>query len=169
MDEPSVGYKSPPIGTRFRPGQSGNPRGRTKATTSFYDDVSDIFSRPVTGQIAGKSVTVSTPKAMFRGLCRKALRGDRTAMKTVIEFISILAPAPGTELDENGMSAELKAKICKVAKISPELLDMPLPKLTREEQAQRRVEAKEDARKVAAFRRQLKKADAAARATRPYS
>ena len=33
-----VGYKRPPLHTRFRPGMSGNPRGRQKGVRNFAAD-----------------------------------------------------------------------------------------------------------------------------------
>jgi hypothetical protein len=37
--ERSVGYGAPPVHTRFRPGQSGNPAGRPKGTTSVKKEL----------------------------------------------------------------------------------------------------------------------------------
>src|ERR687895_752633 len=34
LDEPRVGYANPPKSTRFKPGQSGNPRGRPRGSQS---------------------------------------------------------------------------------------------------------------------------------------
>jgi hypothetical protein len=34
-DDPRVGYGRPPLATRFRPGQSGNPRGRPKGARNL--------------------------------------------------------------------------------------------------------------------------------------
>lgn len=34
-DEPPVGYASPPKATRFRPGVSGNPKGRPRGARNF--------------------------------------------------------------------------------------------------------------------------------------
>ena len=34
-----VGYKRPPKHTQFKPGQSGNPRGRGKNTRNFKTDL----------------------------------------------------------------------------------------------------------------------------------
>ena len=34
-DDYAVGYKKPPLHTRFKKGQSGNPRGRPKGSKNF--------------------------------------------------------------------------------------------------------------------------------------
>ncbi len=34
-----VGYRKPPKHTRFKPGQSGNPRGRPKGTKNLKTDL----------------------------------------------------------------------------------------------------------------------------------
>ncbi len=42
-----VGYKRPPLHTRFTPGVSGNPRGRQKGVRNFAADVKRTLEIPV--------------------------------------------------------------------------------------------------------------------------
>jgi Family of unknown function (DUF5681) len=56
-DEP-VGYRRPPIGTRFRPGQSGNPRGRPKGARNLSTVVAAAL---------GERVAVTENQARGRG------------------------------------------------------------------------------------------------------
>jgi len=42
-----VGYKRPPIHTRFQKGQSGNPRGRQRRVRNFAVDVKRTLEIPV--------------------------------------------------------------------------------------------------------------------------
>ncbi len=168
MDEP-VGYKSPPVRTRFQPGQSGNPGGRPKAKAGFYDDVAEIFSRPLIGQIAGKPVTITMTKAMFRSLCRKAINGDRAAMKNVVGLILTLTPLPGAPDDDERREFELKKKMSRMLKIDIDDIDLSPPKLTREQRVRQRVQAKEREKKIAAYREKLARDDAAAKAAKVRS
>jgi len=43
----TVGYKRPPLHTRFKPGQSGNPRGRPKGRLNLNTEVMGIISKKV--------------------------------------------------------------------------------------------------------------------------
>lgn len=41
-----IGYKKPPRHTRFRKGQSGNPKGRPKGTQNLKTDLAEELSEP---------------------------------------------------------------------------------------------------------------------------
>ena len=43
----SVGYKRPPSHTRFRPGQSGNPKGKKKGLRNFATDARAMLKAKV--------------------------------------------------------------------------------------------------------------------------
>ena len=45
--EYKVGYKHPPLHTRFKPGQSGNPNGRPKGRLNLSTEVMGIISKKV--------------------------------------------------------------------------------------------------------------------------
>ena len=43
-----IGYGRPPVHSRFKPGQSGNPRGRPKGSLNFETDLKRTLQAPVT-------------------------------------------------------------------------------------------------------------------------
>jgi hypothetical protein len=92
-DDSPVGYRRPPVHSRFQKGQSGNPRGRRKKVPDFMEDAAEILGGTVTGQAKGKPVKLPTVQAVFRTLCRDALRGDNGALRWVIELMLTLEPA----------------------------------------------------------------------------
>jgi Family of unknown function (DUF5681) len=92
-DDSPVGYKRPPVHSRFQKGQSGNPGGRPKKEADFMEDAAEILGGTVTGQAKGKPITLSAVQAMFRRLCREALKGDNPALRGVIEQMLTLEPA----------------------------------------------------------------------------
>jgi hypothetical protein len=92
-DDSAVGYKRPPVHSRFQKGQSGNPRGRPKRVADFMEDAVEILGGTVTGQAKGKSLTLPTVQAVFRTVCRRALKGDSQALRRVIELMLTLEPA----------------------------------------------------------------------------
>ncbi|MFZ0603103.1 MAG: DUF5681 domain-containing protein [Roseiarcus sp.] len=81
-----IGYKRPPLHTRFRSGMSGNPRGRQKGVRNFAADVKRTLEIPVTLSENGKSKRVSTQEALILRLREKALKGDARALETLLSL-----------------------------------------------------------------------------------
>ncbi len=79
-----VGYKRPPIHTRFQKGQSGNPRGREKGVRNFAADVKRSLEIPVKLTDNGRPKRVSTQEALILRLREKALKGDNRALETLL-------------------------------------------------------------------------------------
>jgi hypothetical protein len=99
-DDSPVGYKRPPVHSRFQKGQSGNPRGRPKKVPDFMEDAAEILGGTVTGRAKGKSITLPMMQAMFRTLCRQALKGDNRALRRVIELMLTLEPVARDKAQE---------------------------------------------------------------------
>ena len=81
-----IGYKRPPLHTRFRSGMSGNPRGRQKGVRNFAADVKRTLEIPVTLSENGKSKRASTQEALILRLREKALKGDARALETLLSL-----------------------------------------------------------------------------------
>jgi hypothetical protein len=86
-----VGYGKPPAETRFKPGESGNPRGRPKGSRNRspyprQDDLRSIFrqeaNRLVPINEGGKTVTISMAQAIMRSLAVTAAKGNPRAQRT---------------------------------------------------------------------------------------
>jgi len=87
-----IGFGRPPIEHRFKPGQSGNPKGRPKkkqdeaAMLEMAKLVMDEAGRPVTARIGDKTVTLPALEAMLRNLMKQALQGDRHAQSMILKL-----------------------------------------------------------------------------------
>ena len=115
-DDSPVGYKNPPVQSRFQKGQSGNPQGRPKKVPDFMEDAAEILGGTVTGQAKGKSITLSITQAMFRRLCRQALKGDNQALRWVIELMLTLEPAARDKANEkNTANQDIAQKFNRLA------------------------------------------------------
>ena len=90
---PTVGYGHPPEAHRFTPGQSGNPSGRPKGTTSkkltppldpLAKIVLDEAARLIPVRDGDRTVTVSMQQAIIRRLAVDAAKGDARAQRLFI-------------------------------------------------------------------------------------
>lgn len=113
-----VGYRKPPRATRFRKGQSGNPRGRKPESENFLA----IFKRQAMRRVKikssdGISKTLSVAETIIAKNYQSALTGDQTAMANVMK----LAELGGEFLDRTD------------AKVMGGYLFMPEPCKTAEE------------------------------------
>src|SRR5262245_28321368 len=75
-----VGYGRPPRHSVWKPGQSGNPKGRPKATRNFKTDVTATLTSPVQVTRRGRPHKVSTQQAILLRLREQALGGDARAI-----------------------------------------------------------------------------------------
>ena len=81
-----VGYRRPPLATRFRPGTSGNPRGRPKKPRDLEDDLIEMLSKNITVREDGKLRKISRQKAILRKLLSQALQGDAKALSSILSM-----------------------------------------------------------------------------------
>jgi tetratricopeptide (TPR) repeat protein len=79
----TVGYKSPPPDKQFKPGASGNPRGRPKGLRNRATMTKDAFNRHVDVRSEGKTVKMRAVEAIFRVLTNKAAQGNTRAAALV--------------------------------------------------------------------------------------
>ena len=70
-----VGRGKPPVSGQFSKGKSGNPKGRPRGTKNLATDVEEVLTTKVKVQENGKSVKVSSQKAMLMRLREMALNG----------------------------------------------------------------------------------------------
>ena len=81
-----VGYRRPPLHSRFKPGQSGNPRGRPKGSLNFATDLKNTLLAPVALNDGGRARRVTTQKAALLRLREKALNGDVKALDKLLSY-----------------------------------------------------------------------------------
>src|SRR6266436_405202 len=89
-----TGYGNPPAQSQFKPGQSGNPRGRPKGSLNFATDLKHTLQAPITLNDGGKTKRVSTQKAVLLRMREKALRGDGRALDRLLEFARVFSVGP---------------------------------------------------------------------------
>lgn len=75
-----IGYKRPPVATRFKPGQSGNPTGRPKGCRSMKTAVADILNTEVDVTVGGKKRRMTVREALLYRIFNTAVSGDLKAI-----------------------------------------------------------------------------------------
>jgi hypothetical protein len=86
-----IGYGKPPKHMRFRKGQSGNPKGRTKGTPDVSAALLRALNERVTVTESGERKRISKFEAVLKQLVNKAAGGDARATKLVIDLVDDIA------------------------------------------------------------------------------
>ena len=115
-DDDEVGYCRPPKRTQFKPGQSGNPRGRPKGSRNFATEVQEAHMIPVRVMQGKRAKTVTSRKAVLLRMREKALNGDARAMERFLEYGRMLedqtvGPALPDSADDEEILAAHEAEI----------------------------------------------------------
>lgn len=105
-DEYDVGYGKPPKTTQFKPGQSGNPKGRPKGVKNLTTDLQEELETKVQITEDGKSKMVTKQRAMLKQLVQKAMKGDSKAADVLIKLAISIEQATSLDIDEDELAAE---------------------------------------------------------------
>jgi hypothetical protein len=80
----SVGYGKPPVASRFKPGTSGNAKGRQKGSKNFKTLIKEAMTSPVLIHEGQTSRRVSKIEGVVLRQLQSALKGnDRSAMASI--------------------------------------------------------------------------------------
>ena len=116
-----VGYGKPPRSTRFKKGQSGNPRGRSSGSKNLSTLLSEALNEPVTVTENGRRRKVSKREAIIRQLVNQSANGDWRAVKMLLEILRDIEgqtepaadePSAFTAADEEVIE-QLKARLSR--------------------------------------------------------
>ncbi len=107
----SVGYGKPPISTRFKPGQSGNPKGRRKGTKNFGKMVHDtVFEKVTVNTPRGRRKLPGLQVVVTRTL-NQALQGDAKAIDRLLKILQYAGIAvPAAQEHDQAAAQELSAE-----------------------------------------------------------
>ena len=109
MTKPA-GYRHPPLHSRWRKGQSGNPSGRPKRPKRIEEDVLAEMSEKVTLTEGGRSKRITKQRALIKGHTARGIKGDTRSAKLILD---ILQRASGQQ-PEQGTSASLTPAETKI-------------------------------------------------------
>jgi len=90
MSEPSeaepVGYKRPPSKTQFKPGKSGNPRGRPKRKVNMSESLNKALDEKIVVTEAGKALTKL--EAFVQSIVNRVLQRDAKAIPALVRLLN---------------------------------------------------------------------------------
>jgi hypothetical protein len=79
-----IGYKRPPRAKQFKPGQSGNAKGRPKGARNFATALTEELNARVVVTENGRRRRISKREAVAKQLVNKAAAGDLKAIPVLL-------------------------------------------------------------------------------------
>ena len=80
----SVGKGRPPVASRFKPGQSGNPKGRRRKSRNMRTVVRLVLDEQMSVREGTRVRRMSAFEALVRTLLRRAYKGDPKSVAALI-------------------------------------------------------------------------------------
>jgi hypothetical protein len=114
-----VGYGKPPHHTRFKTGQSGNPRGRPSGAKNLSTLLNEALNEPVVVVTEnGGRKRISKRQASFKQLVNEAAKGNWRALKLLVDILQDIERRTAPQTEESSFSladekviAQLKARL----------------------------------------------------------
>jgi hypothetical protein len=97
-DDYEVGYRKPPKHSRFKPGRSGNLRGRPKKAKNLRSIIRATLFRKIKVMEDGHLRTMNRVEAIMTNMVAKALKGDIRASEAVLRLANQHFP-PGQDIE----------------------------------------------------------------------
>jgi hypothetical protein len=134
-NDDSIGYKRPPKGSQFRPGKSGNPRGRTKGAINFKSDLAaEMRERITLHDKNGRPLKITKQRALIKMLFSSALQNEKSAITALLACMRYFGtgnedPAPETaDLEDLDMIKDYLERTEARVKYQNNSADQPKPR-----------------------------------------
>jgi Family of unknown function (DUF5681) len=102
-----VGKGRPPVASRWKPGQSGNPRGRPRGSKNLGTILSEALNEKIMVQEKGRSRSMPAREVIGKRIVHAAMKGDLKSINLLIAHdsktqvgIAGQAPAPADYYDD---------------------------------------------------------------------
>jgi hypothetical protein len=89
-----VGYRHPPRLSQFKPGQSGNPKGRPKQSSNIALEILSELKQPVTVRENGQERVLTKRAALAKSIVSRALAGDVRLIQVLMNSLPDQFRAP---------------------------------------------------------------------------
>ena len=105
----AVGYGSPPKAYQFKPGQSGNPKGRPKGSRNLATRVRALLRRRIPLMVGGRRTTMTARDVLLQGYLERGIRGDHKAGVLLLDLDDRSAPSASDDAEVANDSAADRA------------------------------------------------------------
>lgn len=105
----AVGYCRPPKHSQFKPGQSGNPRGRPKAAKGLNTIVRETLTQKVAVRTASGEKRISRIEAVLQKTVEQAMKGNPRALAELIKLYGNAVPNEAHDADRHEREEDLTA------------------------------------------------------------
>jgi Family of unknown function (DUF5681) len=118
MGRDKVGYGRPPKANQFKPGKSGNPKGRPKGSLNLVSDLAAELGEQITVREDGRTRRISKQRALIKSLLAKGIQGEVRAAAAVL---ALYARVNIDEADDGSTSID-DAELAILRRFAPRLL-----------------------------------------------
>ncbi|WIG52188.1 MAG: hypothetical protein OJF48_003106 [Afipia sp.] len=101
VKDTKVGYGKPPKAHQFKPGKSGNPKGRPKGAKSEATILLELLNRKVEIRQNGKIRKITILEGILSKLTEDSLRGNTKSAAFVLNRLAAIASTASTESEIN--------------------------------------------------------------------
>jgi hypothetical protein len=106
-----VGYGNPPEATRFKKGQSGNPKGRRKGSLNVATVFAQTLREKVVVNENGQRKTITKLEAAIKQFVNKAASGDLRALQLLVNLSREAEAREGLALPNSPALSESDQKV----------------------------------------------------------
>lgn len=119
-----IGYGKPPKDTQFKPGCSGNKKGRTKGSKNLSTIFKALAYKKFPVEENGKQIRATRVQMMFMSALNKAAKGDLNAAKFIFPILEKIEHTEGQrEKIMESLSADNKEILLTYLKNNAEAKD----------------------------------------------
>jgi hypothetical protein len=107
----AVGYGRPPAQSRFKPGQSGNPKGRPVGRSNAKTTVARVINETIPVREGQKTRHMTKLEAMLQAHTVKAIKGDPRSTAIILGVAKQMGLLADTESETDAALPEEQAAI----------------------------------------------------------
>jgi len=113
-----VGYGRPPVHTRFKPGVSGNPKGRPKTfkPRNLLRDLQEVYLKEIPVKDGNSRVRMSRVVLLHETLLREALKGNARSASLAVKLageLGVMHVKDEVGMDLSKLTSDEKEQIDK--------------------------------------------------------